>query len=96
MYNIAIKYLIEKYKDQCFRRFTKSYQQKIDRAKVRERIHLCANPTENDVYYQLPNVLICDDFDKELFLLVGQYNLGQRPKQELEAKLIELNLVESK
>jgi hypothetical protein len=96
MYNIAVKYLIEKYKDQCSVRHTKSFQQKLNKAKKHEKIFMAANRTESDIYYELPRILICDDFDKELFLLVQQYNLGQRPKQELEAKLIELNLVESK
>jgi hypothetical protein len=94
MYNIAVKYLIDKYKDQCLRKHTPSFQERLAKSVNRkETRYILDNITESDWVYILPKNLVTDDVtDQAIFLLLGQYYYGIAAKKDLEVILSQLNL----
>lgn len=97
MYNIALKYLTEKYKDRCHKVQSVEFRKKVERCKtVREKRILYENMTDADFDYVLPSKIVFDcPNDEHLRLLVNQYYFGFGVKRDLEEKLLEMGLVES-
>lgn len=96
MYNTAVRYLQKKYPPH-YQRYTSSFQEKLSRAgSMRKRKEIEATATENDIIQftvDLTKIEGVDHDDLEIYLLLGQYYYGIEPKRELEAKLIQMNLV---
>jgi hypothetical protein len=85
MFNEAIKYLVEKYKDQCHKVQSTEFRKKVGKCKnVREKRILYENMVDSDYEYLLPRDFKTDDKeDQKIFLLIGQYYFGIGAKREL-------------
>lgn len=98
MYNTAVEYLQKKYPSP-YQRYTPSFESKLTKARnMKEFKAIKASATEDDIIRFTTNLKEIEGVDRddlEIYLLLEQYSYGIEPKRELEAKLIQMNLVDS-
>lgn len=94
-YNIAIKYLQDKYGTRRVK--TRAFEQRLAKARNKmDYARILHEASDSDYTVELLNSdmdKVGDINDKELYLLCKQYYLGSEPKKELAEKIKELNLV---
>jgi hypothetical protein len=98
MYNIAINYIISKYKEHLLKDFSYGFKKRLAACNSqKQRNQLMRNINENDYQYSIPHTFEPIDYDDKLIvILLRQYYFSINIKKELEQQLIKLNLVDSK
>lgn len=92
-YNIAVKYLINKYGKKIVD-YTESYREKLRKANtVKERTEIRNNISDKDIVITFNDVPIENTDDINIVLLLNQYYYGKAVKQELEDKLVSMGIV---